>query len=209
MLESLNWIDLICLGVVALGALSGLTRGFTREFIGLFGWVIAASLANRWYPDLTPKITPYITNQTLADVISFVAIFLVCSIVVNALANIIVGQNSTRFSLLGRLDRILGAACGALKSYAGLAIIYILGGIIFPSAQWPDSLQESQAVPYVYQGAVYLNELLPNSMQRDIVVPQTKAPRATYPTNTDVNTDPNEPLPATEPNHTDTGVAPD
>lgn len=208
MLESLNWIDLVCLGVVVLGALSGLTRGFTREFIGLFGWVVAASLANRWYPDLSPKITPYISNETIADIISFVVIFLLCSIVINTLANVIVGQNSTRFSLLGRLDRILGAACGAVKSFAGLAIIYILGGIIFPNAQWPDTLQESKAVPYVYQGAVYINGLLPSSMQRDIIVPQTKEPRATYPTNTDTSTDPNEPLPATKPSDTDVGVSP-
>lgn len=204
MLESLNWIDLVCLGVVVLGALSGLTRGFTREFIGLFGWVVAASLANRWYPDLAPKITPYISNETIVDIISFVAIFLLCSIVINTLANVIVGQNSTRFSLLGKLDRILGAACGAVKSFAGLAIIYILGGIIFPNAQWPDILQESKAVPYVYQGAVYINGLLPSSMQREIITPQTKEPRATYPT----NTDPNDPLSATKPSNTDVGVSP-
>lgn len=207
MLESLNWIDLVCLAVVVLGALSGLTRGFTREFIGLFGWVVAASLANRWYPDLAPKITPYISNETLVDVASFIVIFFLCSIVINALANLVVGQNSTRFSLLGRLDRILGAACGAVKGFAGLSIVYILGGIVFPNAQWPDSLQESKAVPYVYEGAVYINELLPSSMQREIVVPQTKEPRATYPTNTDA--DPNEPLPATQPSDTNTGVSPD
>ncbi|MDI2112006.1 CvpA family protein [Commensalibacter nepenthis] len=209
----MNWIDLVCLGVIVLSALSGLTRGFTREFIGLFGWVVAASLANRWYPDLVPKITPYISNETLADIASFAIIFLLCCIVINTLANVIVGQNSTRFSILGRLDRILGAACGAVKGFATLAIIYILGGIIFPAAQWPDTLQESQMVPYVYQGAAYINELLPSSMQRDIVVPQVKTPRSSYPadtnTNTNVITDPNAPMPATGQQNTNQGISPD
>lgn len=204
----MNWIDLVCLGIIVLSALSGLTRGFTREFIGLFGWVVAASLANRWYPDLSPKITEYISNQTLADVASFIVIFLLCSVLINALANIIVGQNSTRFSLLGRLDKLLGAACGALKGFAGLAIVYIFASILFPAAQWPDSLQESKIIPYVYHGAVYINGLLPSAMQREIVVPQTKPTRETYPNNNDMNTDPNTNVgPAsTEQNNSNTGV---
>ncbi|CAI3951134.1 Colicin V production accessory protein CvpA [Commensalibacter communis] len=209
----MNWIDLVCLGIIILSALSGLTRGFTREFIGLFGWVVAASLANRWYPDLAPKITPYISNETIADIASFATIFILCCIVINTLANVIVGQNSTRFSILGRLDRLLGAACGAVKGFATLAIIYIFGGIVFPSAQWPEILQESQMVPYVYQGAVYINGLLPSSMQRDIIVPQIKTPRTSYPTNTNIHpnmiTDPNEPLPATGQHNPDEGVSPD
>ncbi|MDI2091765.1 CvpA family protein [Commensalibacter oyaizuii] len=181
MLDTMNWIDLVCLGVVILGALSGLTRGFTREFIGLFGWIIAASLANRWYPDLTPKITPYISSESVANIIAFIAIFLLASIVINTLANVIVGQNSTRFSILGRLDRILGAVCGGVKGYAGLAIIYLVGSILVPGYQWPETLQESQVVPYIYKGAVYINDLLPTSMQREVVVPQLKTPRMTIP----------------------------
>lgn len=173
----MNWVDLICLGIILLGVLSGLTRGFTRECIGLFGWVLAASLANRWYPDLAPKLSAYVSSDNLASITAFVIIFALTCIVINALANAVVGQNSARISLLGRLDRLLGALCGGIKGYAGLAIVYLIGGIIFPAAQWPDPLQESQMVPYIYKGAIFINNLLPNSMQRDVVVPQTKAPR--------------------------------
>lgn len=177
----MNWVDLICLGIIILGALSGLTRGFTRECIGLFGWIVAATLANRWYPELAPKLSSYVSSDSLASIAAFLIIFALASIVINTLANAVVGQHSARISLLGRLDRLLGALCGGIKGYAGLAILYLLGGIIFPSAQWPDPLQESQIVPYIYDGARFINNLLPNAMQRDVIVPQTKAPRATLP----------------------------
>lgn len=177
----MNWVDLTCLGLMILGALSGLTRGFTRECVGLFGWVVAAGLANRWYPDLAPQLATYINSPNIANIVSFLAIFFIACIVINAVANAIVGQSSARISLLGRLDRLLGAICGGFKSYAGLAILYLLGGMLFPSAQWPEPLQESQMVPYVYKGAVYLNNLLPNAMQRDVVVPQIKTPRNPLP----------------------------
>lgn len=188
-LNSMNWVDLVCLGVIILGALSGLTRGFTRECIGLFGWILAASLANRWYPDLALKLTPYISSENLTNISAFLIIFALTCIIINALANAVVGQNSARISLLGRLDRLLGAMCGGIKGYAALAIFYLIGGIIFPAAQWPDPLQESQMVPYIYQGAVLINNLLPSSMQRDVIVPQTKAPRISIPDGTGSNYD--------------------
>ena len=99
-------------------------------------------------------------------------------------------QNSTRFSILGRLDRILGAICGSIKGYAGLAILYLIGGIIFPSALWPEPLQESQVVPYIYKGAETINNLLPSSMQHDVVVPQTKEPKTIIPNDNKLDNDP-------------------
>ncbi len=186
----MNWVDLVCLCVMILGGLSGLTRGFTRECIGLFGWVIAASLANRWYPEVSPKLQPYVNSENLANILSFILIFILVCIVINALANIVVGQNSTRFSILGRLDRILGAICGSIKGYAGLAILYLIGGIIFPSALWPEPLQESQVVPYIYKGAETINNLLPSSMQHDVVVPQTKEPKTIIPNDNKLDNDP-------------------
>ncbi|MCT6842767.1 MAG: CvpA family protein [Commensalibacter sp.] len=199
----MNWIDLVCLGVIILGALSGLTRGFTRECIGLFGWIIAASLANRWYPDLAPRLSPYVNSENLANIASFIVIFALTCIVINALANAVVGQNSARISLLGRLDRLLGAICGGVKGYAGLAILYLIGGIIFPAAQWPEPLQESQMVPYIYQGAVLINNLLPSSMQRDVVVPQTKTPRVSIPDGTGLHNGISHQSSSTDQSHND------
>lgn len=193
MLDNLNWVDLACLAVIGLGALSGLSRGFTREIIGLFGWVIAASLANRWYHDLIPRITPYISSEPMAGVIAFIGILLLVIVIINVFANAIVGANSSRFALLGRLDKLLGLGCGGIKGYAGLSIIYLLGGIIFPSAEWPNSLQKSQIIPYVYDGANYINNLLPNSMQRNVVVPQTTAPRIIIPNSAKTPNDATQP----------------
>ncbi|CAK7193520.1 hypothetical protein COMNV_01738 [Commensalibacter sp. Nvir] len=191
MLNSFNWIDLVGLIIILFGALSGLSRGFTREFIGLLGWVISAVLANRWYGNLAPQITSYINSDIIAAVISFISIFILTSLVINTVANAVVGPNSSKFSLLGRLDKLMGACCGAVKGAAGLCILYLLSGIVFSNQQWPQAFQESQLIPYLYQGALCVNNLLPSFMQKEVMVPQSVAPRLTIPTENDF--EPNTP----------------
>ena len=189
----MNWVDLSCIVLLVFGALSGLNRGFIREVVGLFGWVFAAGVSNQWYPSVMPKLQPYIPSETVATIISFAGIFLLVCILINALANLLFGTTA-RISILGRVDRILGALCGAVKCFAGLSVIYILGTSAFPSAEWPEVLQESQIVPPVYQGAVYINDLLPNSVKRNLPAPQIKTPRTIMPKETtpDTEKDPNQ-----------------
>ncbi|MFT8990785.1 MAG: CvpA family protein [Gluconobacter albidus] len=77
----LTRLDLVALGIMALSALWGLTRGFATELAGLLAWVGAIVLTYRFHGLLEPYLAPYLHQAALAGSASTAILFVVVLLV--------------------------------------------------------------------------------------------------------------------------------
>ena len=112
--------DIIVLIVVGVASVGGFLRGFVQEVLSLAAWVLAIMAIRFLHTDLYTAIEPHIGTETGAAVLAFALLLLIPY----AAMKLIAGRmgESTRTSILGPLDRVLGFGFGAVKG----AIIVVL-----------------------------------------------------------------------------------
>ena len=118
---SLQLIDYVMLGVIALSMLTGLFRGFLKELTTLCVWGLAIWLGLSYAQQLTPWLSPYIHDRMLRTVIGFLIIFFAV-ILLGALVNLLVSFMVHR-SGLSSTDRLLGVMFGFIR---GLLLVCLL-----------------------------------------------------------------------------------
>ena len=155
----MNWVDTLVLLIVVLSAIIAFARGFISEVLGIAAWVGAFFLANAGAPMLRPAMRTWLGNADIADAASYGAVFLVGLVVLSILTGIVGG--AVRNSVLGGVDRTLGIVFGTARGLVILAAIYVGIGFVVPVERWPEGVAEARSVPYVYDLAVRLAELLP------------------------------------------------
>lgn len=171
----MNLVDLGVLGVLAVSALLGVARGFVRELLGVGAWIAAAYAALLYGPALVPFAERTIGNPDLADPAAYIAVFLGVLIVLSIAANLI--GRAVRFSLLGGLDRVLGAVFGLARGAALVVAAYILVSLLLPEG-WPPILQHARTLPTVYRGAVWAADFVPPRFRPRVAPPPGVAPEA-------------------------------
>ncbi len=149
----MNWVDAVMLAFLALSVLVGLWRGLAREMLGLAAWVVAALLATRYYGWAVPFADRFVEDGVIADVLAFTAVFVVILIGLSIAASLL--SRLVRLSLLGGIDRVLGAAFGLVRGAAFLVLAYILFAAALPGPDWPDPVRHASALPYLNHGARY------------------------------------------------------
>lgn len=152
-------IDSIALVIMGLSTLHGFWRGFTRQALGLGGWILALLLACRFYPTLIPWTQTYLSNPLAADAAAFVILLIGLLIAASLLSALIV--RLVHLTALGGLDRTLGCVFGAIRG--GLLVV-----LLFLAAQWlmlPEDMASLEAdgrlTPYIRLGAAYIQPFLP------------------------------------------------
>jgi len=171
----MNLVDLTVLGIVAISALLGLSRGFVREMLGLAAWTLAAAGAIKYGPLLEPKAATLIGDPELAGVAAYGVTFLVLVIVMSLLANLV--GRAVRVSVLGGLDRTLGLAFGVARGAAVMVLAYILVGTLLPHTEaWPPQMKQARTLPILYRGAVWVVSYLPDNYRPNIPPPPDDKP---------------------------------
>src|SRR5258708_29273395 len=112
--------DIVVLLLVGFGAVTGFLRGFVQEVLALGGWVFALFAIHFLHTPLTDFFEPIIRTTSGASVLAFALLMLVPYGAVKAISNW-AGQTS-RSSLLGPIDRVLGFGFGGIK---GLIIVVL------------------------------------------------------------------------------------
>ncbi len=162
----MNWVDAVMLAVIALSALAGFLRGFAREALGLAAWVAAALLASRCYGAMLPLAQRWIDDPQLADVACFLIVFVLILIALSVLAGLL--SRLVRFSVLGGIDRILGAVFGILRGGVLLVLAFIVLGIVVAPENWPDPVRQARSLPYLHAGARYALARAPQRWRPDL-----------------------------------------
>lgn len=112
--------DIIVLIIVGVAAVGGFLRGFVQEILSLMAWVLAIFAIRYLHSDLYTALEPVIGTQTGAAVLAFALLLLIPY----AAMKLIAGRlgETTRTSILGPIDRVLGFGFGAVKG----AIVVVL-----------------------------------------------------------------------------------
>jgi membrane protein required for colicin V production len=158
----MNVVDLIVLGIIAISAVLGLSRGFVREMLGLAAWVLAGIGAAQYGPLLVPQAAKLIGDPEIASVTAYVGTFLVLVVILSLLSNLV--GRAVRVSALGGLDRTLGLVFGLVRGAAVMVALFILGSAMMPHPEaWPPQVRQARTVPLLRAGAVWVTMHLPET----------------------------------------------
>ena len=113
--------DLIVLLIVGVGAIGGFLRGFVQEVLSIMAWVLAIFAIRFPHTDLTAAILEFMGSPVTASILAFALLLLIPYAAMKLIAR--AAGRSSRNSVLGPIDRVLGFGFGALKG----VIIVVIG----------------------------------------------------------------------------------
>lgn len=146
---SLTALDIIVLVLIGGSAVLGFSRGLVQEVTSLLAWVLAIAAVRFFHGMTTDLLSKWIEAPggaaMLAFVILFGGVFAFAKWGSRAM-----GQRS-RASLVGGVDRGLGAGFGAIKGLMiatiGFMLITLLYDIGYGNAQRPEWMTASRTYP--------------------------------------------------------------
>jgi membrane protein required for colicin V production len=165
----MNWVDLVVLAVVVVSALLGLMRGFVREALGVGAWVAAALAAVYGFHAVRPMVLGWVGDPNLADPLALGGVFLIVLIVLSVIAHAI--AKVVRGSVLGSLDRTLGAVFGVARGAILIVAAYMVAGMVLPTDRWPPVVQQARFLPAVHDGAIWAAAQLPPGYRPQVAAP--------------------------------------
>lgn len=115
-------LDMAMLLLTGSMAVMGYLRGFVQEVLLLLAWVVAVVAVRLFLAPVTDLATLWVGSPTAAGVLAFAGLFVLTFLLGKMLARRV--GRSTRGSMIGFFDRVLGVGFGALK---GL----IIGTLVF------------------------------------------------------------------------------
>lgn len=165
----MNWVDLIVVAVLAISAVLAFLRGFVREVLGVGAWVGAAFFAANTVDMVRDKFHGWLGGAEFGDPAAWAAMFLLALIVLSIITGML--ARVVRASGLGGIDRTVGVAYGLVRGAALLVVAYIVTGFLIAPDRWPPPVQQAVSLPYVYQGAHWVAQLLPEKYRPPVPVP--------------------------------------
>lgn len=162
----MNWVDVIVVAVLALSALLALVRGFVREVLGVGAWVGAALFAFNSVDLVREQFHQWLGGAEFGDPAAWIAMFLVALIVLSIIAGML--GRLVRASGLGGIDQTIGVVYGLARGAALLVAAYVAAGYVLPPERWPPPVQQAMSLPYVYRGAEWVADLLPDKYRPPI-----------------------------------------
>jgi uncharacterized membrane protein required for colicin V production len=151
--------SIVTLGVLAVGAIIGGTKGFARQVIELLGLLVSffvAAVVASWVAAFLSDHTSLPHAATL--VVGFVAVFIGGLVAFHFVA--ISAQRVIHTTLFGWVDRACGAGLGLI---AALLVTSVLANVLIElpiSADFERSLDESSVVTFVQPIAGWLFDLV-------------------------------------------------
>jgi membrane protein required for colicin V production len=146
-------LDIIVLLLAGGGLLLGAKRGFVGEVLSLASWIAAIFALKLLHTPVTEALTYPVGTSSGAAVLAFALVFGIVFIAGKLLARRLGG--ATRRSLIGPIDRILGAGFGALKGLILATLLYLGANLVYDtihgaSAPRPDWMAKSRTYPLLY-----------------------------------------------------------
>ena len=126
---SFTALDIIVILLVGGGLVFGWLRGFVAEVLSLFAWFLAILALRVLHPPLSHALEGPIGTASGAAVLAFVIIFGLVFVGGKFASRRVGGR--VRNSIIGPLDRVLGAAFGALKGLIGVTILFMILNIVY------------------------------------------------------------------------------
>ena len=161
----LNIADWFILIVLTASGLISLARGFTKEFLSLFLWIVAFVAAVSLESLATPSINEYVGNEEISKILSYIVVFMICIILGGMVIKFI--SKLIKWSGASGFDRFFGVLFGLGR---GLIVLFVIFLLLPASVKSTDLIDKSKITPliekYAPQIEAYLRDLIDN---KDIV----------------------------------------
>jgi membrane protein required for colicin V production len=159
----MNAIDILVLLAIGGCALLGLMRGFVLETLSLIAWVLAIFAIRLFHASATELLSAFVGTASGAAVLALVLVFGVTFGAGKLLAHAI--GRRTRQSVLGPVDRVLGAGFGAVKGLIGATLIFLAFSLVYDTfygsaARRPDWLSDARTYPLLNASGQAISEFL-------------------------------------------------
>jgi membrane protein required for colicin V production len=157
-LDTLNWIDLIVIGIIGLSVLIGLARGFVLEAMSLLTWVAAIIIGIVYCEEASVWFTA-ISVTSVRILLSFILLVL-ATLILGGVISHLIGRviKSTRFSVT---DRIIGTLFGFARGTMIVAVI-ALGIHSTNIAKENDAWKSSTLIPHFEPIALWVKDKFPD-----------------------------------------------
>ncbi len=157
-----NVVDLIIMVVVAAAAFYGLSRGFLRRAIAVFGFVAGVYAAVVYHGALATGLGVLIGGSDVATPLAFILILIMVWFGSGLLAGAATG--GVRVLGLQWADRLLGLLVGLLGALLVLACLLLLF-VRFPVLGSREAIQQSVLASLVFRVLPHLKRLLPSDLR--------------------------------------------
>ena len=120
---ALTALDILVLLTVGLGSALGFSRGFVSETASLAAWILAIIAVKMLHAPIATMLVKPVGTEAGASVLAFAIVFGVTFLAVKMAGNAL--GATTRASLLGPFDRVLGLGFGALKGLIAATLVFL------------------------------------------------------------------------------------
>ena len=156
-------LDIVLLFLVGGGLVFGWLRGFVAEVLSLFAWFLAILALRVLHPPLSAALEGPIGTASGAAVLAFVIIFGFVFIGGKLVSRRVGGR--VRNSIIGPLDRVLGAGFGALKGLIGATILFLAASLVYDTiwgraAERPEWMTASRSYPLLQSSGATIVDLV-------------------------------------------------
>jgi membrane protein required for colicin V production len=159
----MNWLDIVLLIVLAGSVLSSLRKGLTREIIGLVSVVLALIFGVWFYGMAGAILLPYVSSRWVANLGGFAMVF-IAVMLTGSVVSFVVGK-VLKVSGLSWVDRLLGAAFGALRALL-IATAMLTALMAFaPAGKPPAAVVDSKLAPYVVDASRLCAAMAPHELK--------------------------------------------
>jgi membrane protein required for colicin V production len=165
MISGFTSVDIGIVILLAFSAVVGFFRGFTREFLGIIGWVGAIIVTIKGIPLARPYVAPYIHDPFLRDLVIGLFFFIVTLTLLGMLSR----HFSVRIksSMLGGLDRSLGVIFGFSRGALIICVAYLVALWMWYPKELPPQITQARFKNHVEKGAHWLWSFVPkNTLKR-------------------------------------------
>ncbi len=151
----------IAISIIVLGSLLvGLFRGFIREILSLFSWLVSIWIAYRYASWGAVYLDPYFDQAVLRFVVAFAILFIVC-LILFSMGSYLVYRLLAITGITG-VDRSLGSLFGFARGVVIMALFILCARFMdFTSQPW---WQESMLIHYFTPVTEFIRSLLPNDI---------------------------------------------
>jgi len=140
-------VSLIIIAIVAIFVILGLRNGFIRWMGVTLGIIVGFWMASQKYFILEKTLTGLVHSQYQAHIIGFFTVFLLFFFIIILLGYLL--SKVVNLSLLGWLDRLLGAVFGLVASLILVWLLLVLAITVQPRSQ--RNLSKSPLAPKILE----------------------------------------------------------
>ena len=146
-------LDIIVLLLLGYGLVRGAMRGFVGEVLSLLAWAAAVVALKLMHEPVTQLLMGPVGTYAGAAVLSFAIVFGLVFLVGKLIARRI--GDATRSSVVGPIDRILGAGFGMLKGLIIATLLYLAANLFYDTiygsaAKRPEWMAQSRTYPLLH-----------------------------------------------------------